>query len=515
MESNTNKTSTMMKNILYTFLLAVVVLSGCNKALETDSTRVVGEKNMWNTVEDARAGIMGVYALTRAALSDNNGHWIYGDVRTAEFTSPKRQDLKAIISNNLNASYPVVESLSDWTRFYAIVNGANVFMENVAHVKATDKRYSDNNMTVDVAQARFLRAFAYFYMVRIWGDVPFIISSNEGVFENKPRESQAKILAWVESEMLKAAADLPYIYSGGDIQQPSNYYNEDRTRWGGALATKVTAYAVLAHVAAWTADYSNVAKYAKFVEDNYGKSGGGFTSVTDLSNSNGFFYNKNFRQMFGFNSDYGHIDGSSTGHIEELTLAEPIITKAIPDIYLPKDSILKYFNLPKDERFAIDTLGQSKFDRYFTNLNGKYPIFSKIKVIQGGGTDPNFRYFTSALIFTRLEDVVLLRAEALSVLGDQEGAKNELLQVMNRRVTSGTEVTIDLTKVDILKMIFEERHRELMGEGQRWYDLIRYNKIRQNDAKFMNLINSGGIYWPISRRLLLQNNLLTQNTYWR
>ncbi|MCX2573177.1 RagB/SusD family nutrient uptake outer membrane protein [Pedobacter sandarakinus] len=503
-----------MKNLIYLILLSVVCSTGCNKSIDADSVRVVGEKNMWNTVEDARAGILGVYALTRSALSDNNGHWIYGDVRPGEFSSPKRQDLKAVLSNNLNASYPVLESLSDWTRFYAIVNGANVFLENVGHVKQTDKRYSDNNMTVDMAQARFLRAFAYFYMVRIWGDVPFITTASEGTFENKPRESQAKILAWAETEMLKAATDLPFVYSGGDIQQPGDYYNADNTRWGGALATKVTAYGVLAHLAAWNGDYSNVAKYAKFVEDNFGRSRGGYTGVQDLSNSNGFFYNKNNRQMFGFNSDYGHIDGSVTGHLEELTLAEPLTTKAIPDIYLTKDSILKYFTLPNDERFAIDTLGESKFERYFTNLNGKYPIFSKIKVIQGGGNDPNFRYFTSALIFTRLEDIVLLRAEALSVLGDQIGALTELNNVVTRRITTGTESPYKTTD-DVLKIIFEERHRELLGEGQRWYDLIRFNKIRQNDAKFMQLINNGGIYWPISRRLLSQNNLLTQNSYWR
>jgi len=511
--SNKNR-STKMKKILYVFLCSLVVLTGCNKALETDSTRVVGEKNMWNTVEDARAGILGVYALTRAALSDNNGHWVYGDVRAAEFTSPKRQDLKAVISNNLNASYPVVESLSDWTRFYAIVNGANVFLENIAQVKANDKRYTDNTMTVDIAQARFLRAFAYFYMVRLWGDVPFITSSNEGVFENRPRENQAKILAWVEQEMLKAATDLPFVYSGGDVQQPTDYYNETSGRWGGALATKNTAYAVLAHVAAWTANYTSVATYTKFVMDNYGKSGIGYTSTNDLTNSNGFFFNKNTRQMLGFNSDWGHIDGSSTGHIEELTLAEPVTTKTVPDIYLPKDSILKYFNLPNDDRFTIDTLGQAVSERYFTNFNGKYPIFSKIKVIQGGGTDPNFRYFTSALIFTRLEDVVLLRAEALAVLGDRIGAAEALAQVGARRVRSGTTYTIN-TGDDLVKLIFEERHRELMGEGQRWFDLIRYNKIKQNDPKFMTLINSGGIYWPISRKLISQNNLLTQNPYWR
>lgn len=74
MEIATQNTSITMKNILYAFLLIVMALTGCNKALETDSSRVVGEKNMWNTVEDARAGILGVYALTRAALSDNNSH---------------------------------------------------------------------------------------------------------------------------------------------------------------------------------------------------------------------------------------------------------------------------------------------------------------------------------------------------------------------------------------------------------------------------------------------------------
>src|SRR5205823_5442558 len=155
-------------------------------------------------------------------------------------------------------------ALSDWTRFYAIVNAANIFLERVGDVKAADKRYTENNMIVDVAQARFLRAFAYFYMVRIWGDVPFIVTSHDGKFENKPRENQGKILVWAQREMLTAATDLPFIYSGGDVQQPGNYYNEDGTRWGGALATKNTAYAVLAHLAAWQGNYTDVATYAKF-----------------------------------------------------------------------------------------------------------------------------------------------------------------------------------------------------------------------------------------------------------
>ncbi|GAA4913259.1 RagB/SusD family nutrient uptake outer membrane protein [Mucilaginibacter defluvii] len=499
-----------MKKILYIALLFLVALTGCNKILDKDSVRVVGEKNMWNKLEDARAGIMGVYALTRAALSDNNGHWIYGDVRTGEFVSPNRLDLKAVTSNQLNASYPTVDALSDWTRFYAVINAANIFMERIGEVKAVDRRYTENNMIVDVAQARLLRAFAYFYMVRIWGDVPFITSSHDGKFENKPREPQAKILVWVEQELQKAAADLPFIYSGNDEQQPGAYYGESDGRWSGALATKNSAYAILAHVAAWQGNYDDVATYAKFVEDNYGKSRINFQSTTDLTNSNGFFYNKNSSQMFGFNSDWGHIDGSVTGHIEELTLAQPVVTKNVPDIYMPKDTIIKIFDQPNDQRFSLDTLGQPRTESYFVNFNGKYPIFNKIKVIQGGTNDPNFRYFTSALIFTRLEDVVLLRAEALAVLGDNNGALVEVAQVLGRR-----GVNAIYANGEIIDLVFQERRRELMGEGHRWYDLIRYNKIKQNNPRFMQLINSQGIYWPISRKLISQNNQLTQNPYWK
>ena len=168
----------------------LLIISACKKVLDIDSTRTVGEKNMWRTMEDSRAALMGVYGLERSALADNNAHWVYGDVRAGDFVSPTRQDLKAVISNNLKASYPAIDALSNWRRWYAAINAANIFLERIGDVKAKDAKYTDNNMKVDIAQVRFLRAFAYFYMVRIWGDVPLLLSSHDGEFENKPREGQ-------------------------------------------------------------------------------------------------------------------------------------------------------------------------------------------------------------------------------------------------------------------------------------------------------------------------------------
>lgn len=500
-------------NMLMPLFLIVLLASSCKKMLDVDSTRVVNEENMWVNMEDSRAALIGVYGLVRAALADYNAYWIYGDVRAGDFVAPTRQDLKAIIGNQLTASYPAIEAMSNWRRWYAVINAANVFLERVHEVKENDERYTDNNMTVDIAQVRFLRAFAYFYMVRIWGDVPLIISSHDGEFQNKARDDQDKVLTWAEQEMLAAAADLPYLYSLGDEQQLGDYYNETAGRWSGALARKLTAYAFLAHLAAWQGNYPDVATYTKFIIDNYSKGRMGYTSTGDLSNASGFFFGKKDNHLFGFNFDWGHVDASFTGHLEELTLAAPVVNKSVPDIYLTKDSILSVFNEVGDERFSLDTLGNPLTENYFTNFNGKYPIFSKIKCIMGGSTaDPSFRIFSSAIVLTRLEDIVLLRAEALAALGERNQGIEQLNVIRELR---GLDVYNETANGSLIDAIFKERKRELMGEGHQWYDLVRYNRIRNNDPEFTKLINEGGIYWPINRSLLSQNDQLEQNTYWK
>src|SRR5690606_34256727 len=121
-KSINNRFKTNAMKFLLPCLILLAALGGCEKMLDVDSSRVVGEKNMWNTLEDSRAAIMGTYGLVRAALVDHNAHWLYGDVRAGEFTAPTRQDLRAIISQDLTASYPSIEAISNWRRWYAVIN---------------------------------------------------------------------------------------------------------------------------------------------------------------------------------------------------------------------------------------------------------------------------------------------------------------------------------------------------------------------------------------------------------
>lgn len=498
--------------------LCGMAFAGCRKLLDIDSSHAVAEKNMWNSHEDTRSALIGVYGLMRAALANNNAFWMYGELRNGDFASVQRQDIDAVIKNNLHAPLDMLNDLSNWRRFYAVVNAANLFLEHVADVKERDPRYSEQNMQVDIAQIRCLRAFAYFNMVRVWGDVPLITTSHDGEFENKPRDKQVAVLAFIEKELQAAADYLPYNYSAEDPQQQGLYYNEGGDKWNGVLMRKLSAYAIMAHVAAWQAKYSYVAAYTKFVLDNAGKGSISFVPTNKFTQSNGFFSGRsgnNFisNHMIAFDFEFANGDASYSGHLEELTLAAPLVSKSQPEIYVPKDTILGLFDQNVDDRFSLDSIrGEPTSDNYFTSFDSHTPIFSKVKVIQDGGTsDPDFRIFGSAIIFTRLEDMALLRAEALAVLGDQTGAGDLLNQVRDLRKLNHYDA---IKEGDLIAAIFRERRKELMGEGWRWFDLIRYNKLKRNDASFNKLIDEGGIYWPVAESLLSQNQSLTQNPYW-
>ncbi|RZL68331.1 MAG: RagB/SusD family nutrient uptake outer membrane protein, partial [Pedobacter sp.] len=157
------------------FLLALLAVMfttigfSCKKILDVQPNSLAAEVNNWNNYEDAKGSLIGIYTLMRTAMVADNTHWLMGDLRQGDFTSTNRSDLKAITDGQLNASYPVIERISNWKRFYSVINSASLFIERSREIAANDPRYTPINNQVDVAQARALRAFAYFYMVRIWG----------------------------------------------------------------------------------------------------------------------------------------------------------------------------------------------------------------------------------------------------------------------------------------------------------------------------------------------------------
>lgn len=511
-----------MKNLCMAFILSGLsgyLVSSCDNTLDVDSFHAASESQQWNALEDARAALMGVYGLARAALAENNGHWLYGDLRMGDFTVTSRKDLQTVKDNRLNYPNDLLDGLSNWSRFYRVINAATIFLERAPQIVDKDRSYSLQNLEYDKAQVRALRAFIYFYMVRIWGDVPLITQSyDNGSFPQFSRTDEATVLNYVKSELSDILEILPILYGTDN----NLYYKEKNTVWKGVLFNKISALTLLAHISAWQGNYADVEAYATAAIGQSSQFQGAiFVPTVDLVKSNGFFSSADTKyagsRLLAFPFVDKEKETTASGHLENLTLAYPIVHKSQPDIYITKDSLLSIFDEIGDARFTIDD-STTYVSSYIHNMYVDRPIFSKIKVIQDGEAETNdYAVFGSAIVFSRLEELMLLKAEALGVENKPEEAIILYNQVRALRnlppATYKKNFGNDPRKV--LMAIFEERRRELMGEGWRWFDKIRRERILGEDKQMRKLIEEGGIYWPISRKVLKENSQLVQNSYWK
>ena len=508
-------------------LVLALQLSSCNDFLDNDNEfyHVATQEQQWNSLTDTRAALFGVYGLMRSALGENNTYWAVGDLRLGDFTVRVRDDLQAIRDNKLDESYPLIQQIANWRRFYKVVNAASVFVENAGKVLEKDDAYSETNYQYDVAQVRVLRALAYFYMVRMWGDVPLLkYSYDNGTFPEVPRTDVEIVLKYVKDELKAVAPLLPELLGAAS----GKYYGGDADKWRGWLLNRYSAYAILAHVSAWEGNYVDVETYAGYVWDNAEKIKAACVPIEDLVGPTGIFSvsyantNRAARLVtFGYNYESTEVNESTVdGHLESWTLADPIISKALPDIFISKDSLVKIFmqDATGDTRFGFDETG-----RYYTNyikgLNLDIPVFSKINVLRDGkGTTSDHAVFGSFIILSRMEDMALLRAEALTMLNRSEDAVAYLNTVRNLRGLVTLSYEKDLSKGGaelLLKEIFNERRRELMGEGHYWFDQIRRARILGDNPEMVELVNSGKIYWPVADDVLKANPEITQNECWK
>lgn len=505
----------------------VLQLSSCNDFLDNDGEfyHVATQEQQWNSLTDTRAALFGIYGLMRSALSENNTYWAVGDLRLGDFSVRMRDDLQAICDNRLNQAYPLIQHIANWGRFYKVVNAASLFVENADKVLERDDAYSETNYQYDVAQARALRALAYFYMVRMWGDVPLLkYSYDNGTFPKVPRTDAKIILKYVKDELKAVAPLLPELLGAAS----DKYYGGDADKWRGWLFNRYSVYAILAHVSAWEGNYVDVETYAGNVWDNAAKIKAACVPIADLVSPIGIFsvsYSSanNSSRLVTFGYDYQGTEVNEPtvdGHLESWTLADPIIAKALPDIFVSKERLVKIFmqDATGDTRFGIDEAG-----RYYTNyikgLELDVPVFSKINVLRDGkGTTPDYAVFGSFIILSRMEDIALLRAEALAMLNRSEDAVGYLNVVRNLRglVTLSYEKDMSEGGAELLlKEIFNERRRELMGEGHYWFDQVRRARIIGDDPTMVELVKSGNIYWPIADDVLKANPEITQNECWK
>lgn len=199
-----------LRNIIVGIIVGGAVAS-CD-FLEKTPTKMTPE-NYFNTPEEAESFMRGVYAaLANNAFYGNGYFYIAGADDLTHWGGAGRKPGNEVITNRVTPSDNKLTNL--WYVLYMGINRANMFLENIGNVEEIDETLRSQY----IAEVRFLRAYYYFTLVQIWGDVPFRTeSTNTVVGLDIPQTDRQTIYDFIVSEMdwaaengLKSAAELNY-----------------------------------------------------------------------------------------------------------------------------------------------------------------------------------------------------------------------------------------------------------------------------------------------------------------
>lgn len=362
-----------------------------------------------------------------------------------------------------------------WGGLYNIIFSANAIIINVpnspAVTEAGKKQY--------LAEAKFIRAANYFYLVNLYGGVPLVTGNDYRANAILPRSSADEVYNLILEDLKYAEANLSPVYIGTTTAVPA----PQRLR-----ANKYAAAALLARVYLYKKDYVNAELMASEVIDGGGKSMYDFEpdlNKTFLTSSKEVLLQL---QQPGTNlytwDAYNQVPSSAT---------------SIP-AYQLSDALLQAFE-PGDQRklnWAGTTLNAGK--TYY------YPFKYKLK--SGTGT-----VRTESMVFLRLSEVYLIRAEARAAqtklglaIDDLDAIRKRSINVVPFPVTNP-----NTSKDDLLALIAHERFVELFAEvGHRWMDLIRTGKADEVLKNSLNWRPEAKLF-PIPKGDLDKDPFLQQN----
>jgi starch-binding outer membrane protein, SusD/RagB family len=465
----------MKKICFYILSIGTIFTFSCKDLLEQEPVSNLTQEDYWQTKDDATAGVVALYNGLQSMLSTNFLFW--GDIRSDEVefvqgeSNPTAQHIM-IMNNDLDANM----GQADWTSLYNVIARSNNVIANVSQID--ESSLSSNEKNNFLAQAYFVRALAYFYAIRVWGDVPLITrpytSAKDDFFVT--RTDQNTVLDTIKSDIEYAINYLP------------KSTNSARATWGAAMSLK-------AHVYAWTREYSVTSDATeRIISSN-------LYNLVSKENYSDIFEKENSTESI-FELQFNFASNQETNGISDLFMAQPY-RNFIEPRFQPSDYLLNSFE-PEDIRENY------LFFRESQDYNGASPeLIMKYFGSDDGNPSGQFRIADDNIILFRLSDIYLLKAEALNELGQ---TANSIQYLNTIRLRAGVQETNASTKEEVKFAILEERMRELCFEGHRFFDLIRNGVVLE---VLDNLNSVDQLLWPIHQNRLIENPNLEQNEYYK
>lgn len=285
----------------------------------------------------------------------------------------------------------------------------------------------------------FLRAFSYFYLVNLYGDVPLVLTSDYKVNSNIGRTKASEVYNQIIKDLNNAETLLNKNYVGNTVLNSS----DRRT-----IPNKAAAKALLARVYLFTKDWPNAEKKAtEVIED---------TELYDIVPVNDVFLVDSKEVIWQIQSVSDVFTNAPEAYAFKLppTGPDPYSYK----VYL-NENINEYINYQDKRRSWIDSVKIDNSVFYFANKYKNNELFAPV---------------TEYSVVMRLAELYLIRSEARTMQGKTEEALNDLNLIRKR---AGLEDFISSVQDEILNAILSERRAELFTEwGHRWFDLKRTGK---------------------------------------
>jgi hypothetical protein len=473
-------------------LAIMIIMQGCKKSfLNVPPQGEQASVEFFKTQDDATKAVNSIYANLRewkeTAFAPMAVESLGSDETEKGSTPSDASFMNAYDNFTVTATDGQLQDF--WNGQYQSINLCNQVLDNIPKISM-----DDNLKTRYLAEAKFVRAYNYFRLVRAFGDVVLRQHIAKDASEyNLPRTAKATVYAAIEQDLTDAAAVLPQSYGSADIGR----------------ATKGAALALHAKVAMYQKKWADVLNYTNQVMGLGYSLFPNFEKLFRIANEN------SSESVFEIQcQSLPSISGASTSQYSQIqgVAGEPnggwgfnVPTQALVDAFEPgdprMDATIIFRGETTPEGDAISLTGANP--RY----NQKSYVPFNVPWVSNQGEDQNVRVI-------RYADVLLMNAEAANETGDAAKALTDLELVRARARAGNNAILPKVTTTDqaaLRNAIWHERQVELAMEFDRYFDVIRQGRAATvfGPKGFKAGINE---VWPIPQNEIdLSAGVLTQN----
>lgn len=479
------------------FLLVVA----CSNFLDEEAPSNLTPDNFYTIPDHAEAAIASVYADLRfygnsAGIFSSNWQMLEAPTGTSTTESGQNQDLNNLYSLVYDGNVGHITNW--WNGLYKIISQANLVLEKVPAISPMDEAQKSRIL----GEARFLRAWAYFNAVRLWGDVPLILTTQTAISDDffpslTPQESiyqqivddliaaEASGLSWMDDSgrvsliAVKSLLSKVYLTMGGyPLQNGASYYQ--------LAADK--AYEVINYSNSTPGTLNLFPTYAELRDEN-------------LKNRIEHIFMIQYNVLVE-----GNPMGNMLPNFKPVTFAGPSGTGTT----IPTTT---FFNSYETGDLRAKNQEGYFYTSYYTNgsgipfeLGGPYIFKHFNQAAFGSFGVPGTRNNNLNVPLIRYAEVLLIYAEAQNEVGGPNAAAYEAFKRIRDRAQLTTPAIGQYTTDTFREAVWKERWHELCYEGITWFDMLRlrkaYNESTDDFDEFVGHVN------PSSNQVLQEKHLL-------